>query len=406
MLKDKQIKAAYSKAAKGGFKDRSKLTDGQGLYLQGGKYWRYEYKFQGKRTVYSYGVYPVVSLAQAREQHAIVRKLLSLGKDPMAEKKAARAKALEEQQQEKQDAITFEVVAREWFDKRSVNLVARYRREKWKRIEKHLFPYIGDKPMADITIPDLISVLEHLHSKADLGKRISQIVGQICRYATTMQYSSIGDVGHYLLESLPDRPPVQHRARLTDIHEIGVMLNAIDSFSGYPITRYALQILAHVFLRSKELRLAKWADVDLEKSIWTIPAANMKRRREHIVPLSRQVREMLQQLHDWTGHGEYLFMSPHSRASVITDGTLLSALRRIGYTRTEMTIHGFRGIASTQLNELGFNSDLIEIQLAHTDKNVVRAAYNSAQWLEKRAEMMQAWSDYLDKLKLEASAVA
>lgn len=404
MLKDKQIKAAYSKAAKDGFKDRSKLTDGQGLYLQGGKYWRYEYKFQGKRTVYSYGVYPIVSLAQAREQHAIVRKLLSLGKDPMAEKKAARAKALEEQQQEKQDALTFEVVAREWFDKRAVNLDIRYRREKWKRIEKHLFPYIGDKPMAGITIPDLISVLEHLHSKADLGKRISQIIGQICRYATTMQYSSLGDVGHFLLESLPDRPPVQHRTRLTDTHEIGVLLNAIGNYNGYPVVRYALKIMAHVFLRSKELRLAKWADVDLEKGLWTIPAANMKKRREHVVPLSRQVKEMLQQLHDWTGHGEYLFASSQSRARVITDATLLNALRRIGYTRDEMTIHGFRGLASTQLNELGFNSDLIETQLAHIDKNRVRSAYNAAQWLKQRAEMMQAWSDYLDKLQLEASA--
>lgn len=164
--------------------------------------------------------------------------------------------------------------------------------------------------------------------------------------------------------------------------------------------------MAHVFLRSKELRLAKWANVDLEKGIWTIPAANMKKRREHVVPLSRQVKEMLQQLHDWTGHGEYLFASSLSKARVITDMTLLNALRHLGYSSEEMCIHGFRGLASTQLNELGFNSDLIETQLAHIDKNRVRSAYNAAQWLKQRSEMMQAWSDYLDKLKLEASTAA
>ena len=260
--------------------------------------------------------------------------------------------------------------------------------------------------MEQLTFKDLVTALEHLHDKADLGKRIAQILGQICRYATILQYCTLGDVSKMLVESLPDRPPVQHRTRLTDTHKIGLMLNAIDAYDGYPVTRYALKLMAHIFLRSKELRLAKWKDVDLEKGIWTIPAANMKKRREHVVPLSRQVKEMLLQLHDWTGHGEYLFASSQSRARVITDATLLNALRRIGYTRDEMTIHGFRGIASTQLNELGFNSDLIEAQLAHIDKNRVRSAYNAAQWLKQRAEMMQGWSDYLDKLKLEASTVA
>ena len=316
----------------------------------------------------------------------------------MQQKKKEKARKREEQE----TPLTFEAVAREWFDKKSVNLNAKYRKEKWQRIVKNIYPYIGAMTMEKVTFGDLVATLAHLHDKADLGKRIAQILGQICRYATAMQYSSLGDVSRMLEESLPDRPPVKHRARLTDSHEIGILLNAIDEYDGYAVTRYALKIMPHVFLRSKELRLAKWKDVDLEKVIWTIPAANMKKRREHIVPLSRQVTEMLQELHDWTGHGEYIFASSHSKASVISDMTLLNGLRRLGYTREEMTIHGFRGVASTQLNELGFNSDLIETQLAHIDKNKVRSAYNGAQWLKQRAEMMQAWSDYLDQLKAEA----
>ena len=156
-------------------------------------------------------------------------------------------------------------------------------------------------------------------------------------------------------------------------------------------------------MRSKELRLAKWKDFDMEKGMWTVPASIMKMRREHIVPLSRQVKAILWELHDWTGGGEYLFPSAHSRGSVITDVTLLNGLRRLGYTREEMSIHGFRGIASTLLNEMGYNSDLIEMQLAHMDRDRTRAAYNQAQWLPQRKEMMQAWSDYLDKLKTETN---
>ena len=405
MLNDKQVRSAYSKAAKGGFKDTAKMADGQGLYLKGGRSWRYDYAFDGKRKTICFGVYPTVSLAEAREKLMEAKRCLAKGIDPMQQKKETKAQQRAEQEQQN-NVLTFGAVTREWFAKKTLNLTDKYRKEKWQRIEKHILPRLGSIPMEQLTFKDMLSVLEPLHDKADLGKRIAQILGQICRYATVLQYSALGDVGRMLVESLPDRPPVQHRAKLTDTHEIGVLLNAIEDYSGYPVVRYALKIMAHVFLRSKELRLAKWANVDLEKGIWTIPAANMKKRREHVVPLSRQVKEMLQQLHDWTGHGEYLFASSLSKARVITDMTLLNALRHLGYSSEEMCIHGFRGLASTQLNELGFNSDLIETQLAHIDKNRVRSAYNAAQWLKQRSEMMQAWSNYLDKLKLEASTAA
>lgn len=374
MLNDKQVRSAYSKAAKGGFKDTAKMADGQGLYLKGGRSWRYDYAFDGKRKTICFGVYPTVGLAEAREKLLEAKRSLASGIDPMQQKKEAKAQQRAEQEQQ-DNVLTFEAVTREWFAKKTLNLTDKYRKEKWHRIEKHILPCLGSIPMEQLTFKDLLSVLEPLHDKADLGKRIAQILGQICRYATVLQYSTLGDVGRMLIESLPDRPPVQHRAKLTDLHEIGVLLCAIEDYNGYPVVRYALKIMAHVFLRSKELRLAKWADVNLEKSIWIVPATNTKKRREHVVPLSRQVKEMLQQLHDWTGHGEYLFASSHSKARVITDMTLLNALRRLGYSSEEMCIHGFRGLASTQLNELGFNSDLIEAQLAHIDKNRVRSAH-------------------------------
>ncbi len=160
--------------------------------------------------------------------------------------------------------------------------------------------------------------------------------------------------------------------------------------------------MAHIFLRSKELRLAEWKDIDLEKGIWIIPAEHMKKRREYIVPLSRQVKRMLTELHDWTGDGKYVFASSWAKGKVITDATFLLALRRLGYSQDEMPLHGFRGIASTLLNELGYHRDIIEVQLAHVDRDRVRSTYNQAQWLEKRKEMMRGWSDYLDKLQAEA----
>jgi len=393
-LTDAKIRALHGKALKGEIV--GKAADGGGLNFQNGKYWRMSYRFDGKQKTLALGVYPDISLKAAREARDKARTLLAQGIDPNEQKKSRRDEA---ERQQKEEARTFEFVAREWFDKKTRNLSPAYRKQKLQRVEKHLFPYIGRTPMATLDLPEIVAALDHLRDKPDMGKRIAQIAGQICRYARLMQYAKY-DVSAGIVEALPDSPPTQHRATITDPKEVGHLLRAIDSYNGDLSIRYALRILPYVFLRSKELRLAQWKEIDLEKGVWLVPSHHMKMKRPHVVPLSKQVAALLQELYDWTGHGELIFPSPFSNTSPISDVGLLNALRRMGYGREEMCVHGFRAMASTLLNECGrYRHDVIEAQLAHQEKNAVRNAYNHAQYLPERKIMMQEWADWLDEMR-------
>ena len=397
-LTDSKVKALYGRARKG--ETVGKEADGGGLNLQGGKYWRLSYRFAGKQKTLALGVYPDVSLKMARQARDQARVLLAQGTDPGEQRKADRADA---ERRATESAVTFELVAREWYEKKTLNLSPAYRKQKLQRLERHLFPYIGHVPMASLDLPDLVAALEHLHGKADMGKRVAELAGQVCRYARLMQYARY-DISSGIAETLPDRPPQKHRATMSDTAKIGQLLRAIDEYPGDISTRYALRIMPYVFLRSKELRLARWSEIDLDAATWTVPAEHMKMKQVHVVPLARQVISLFLELYEWTGHGELVFPSPFSASRCITDMAMLNALRRMGYGKEEMCIHGFRGMASTLLNECGrFRHDVIEAQLAHGEKNKVRRAYNHAQYLPERKTMMQEWADWLDAMR-EGSA--
>ena len=371
-------------------------SDGGGLNFQDGKYWRFTFYFAGKKKRLALGVYPDVSLKAARQARDKARELLAQGIDPGAQRKADRA---EEKRRAMESAVTFELVAREWYEKKTLTLSSAYRKQKLQRMEKHLFPYVGHVPMASLDLPDLVAALEHLHGRPDMGKRVAELAGQICRYARVMKYV-LYDVSAGLTETLPDRPPQQHRPALKEPARIGALLRAIDEYPGDVSTRYALRILPYVFVRSQEIRGAKWEEIDFDKALWVIPAGRMKMKAPHTVPLARQVVKLFLELYEWTGHGALVFPSPFSATRCISDMALLNALRRLGYGKDEMCVHGFRGMASTLLNECGkYRHDVIEAQLAHSERNKVRGAYNHAQYLPERKNMMQEWADWLDRLR-------
>ena len=253
--------------------------------------------------------------------------------------------------------------------------------------------------MASLTMADLVAMLQQIESTghAEMARRVGQIVGQICRYARLLGDIPY-DISTGMTEALEAKPPVKHRATITEPERVARLLLDIDEYSGNIVTRYALRIMPYVFVRSQELRLARWSEINFEKHLRVIPKEHMKMKKQHVVPLASQV-ERLFHTRSRVGSHELIFPSTHSKTRAITDVCLLNALRRMGYGRDEMCIHGFRAMASTLLNEQGYRPDVIEAQLAHTDKNQVRAAYNHAQYLPERIRMMQKWADYLDSLK-------
>lgn len=382
-------------------KDKSyKTFDGGGLYVEvapaGGKWWRLKYRFEGKEKRISLGVYPAVSLKTARDRREEAKKLLAQGIDPAVQRKEEKI-AVERAEQEQ--LSTFEVVAREWHSRKTVHLSESYRKQILSRLENMLFPYLGSKPFMEIEPIDILNTVRHAEDRGaiETAHRLLQLCGQICRYARLVGYAKY-DVAAGLSEALP--PVVKkHLASLTDPKDVGHLLNAIDEYQGDLSIIYAMKILPYVFVRSSELRGAKWVEFDFTKAEWTIPAPRMKMRKPHIVPLATQVVSLLEELREHSGQSEYVFPSPFSSSKCISDMGLLNALRRMGYGKEQMTIHGFRSTASTLLNELGYNRDWIERQLAHGERNAVRAAYNYAEYLPERKLMMQEWAGYLDALK-------
>lgn len=374
-----------------------KYSDGGGLYLHvsptGGKLWRMGYRFEGKQKTLSFGKYPAVSLKDARNRRDEAKDLLAAGIDPGARKKAVKAAIKAETMN------SFEVVAREWFERYKDSWVDHHGKKILARLENDIFPLIGGKAIGAVTAPELLEALRRIEARGavETAHRALQNCGQIFRYAIATGRAE-RDTAADLRGALS---PVKSTnfASITEPKDIGVLLREIDAYPGNMIVRAALRMAPYVFVRPGELRRAEWKEFNLDAAEWRIPALKMKMRQVHIVPLARQVMEILRELQPYTGHGQYLFPSVRTAQRPISDVTLLAALRRMGFTKEEMTVHGFRALASTLLNEQGYNRDWIERQLAHGERNSIRAAYNYAEYLPERRRMMQEWADYLDGLR-------
>ncbi|MBW2572776.1 MAG: tyrosine-type recombinase/integrase [Deltaproteobacteria bacterium] len=373
-----------------------KLTDEKGMYLlvkKAGKYFRLDYRFAGKRKTLALGVYPDLKLAEAREKRDDARKMISNGIDPCQVRKTQKSIQMEQAEN------CFEAIAREWHGKYSTNWADSHAKKIIRRLELYVFPWLGSRPIAQITPPELLAVLRKIERKGILetAHRTKQNCGQVFRYAIATGRAE-RDPSADLRGALT---PVKHghMATIKKKKKIGELLRAIDGYEGTPVAKYAMKLAPLVFVRPGELRHAEWNEIDLEKAEWRIPAEKMKMKDPHIVPLSTQAVEILKKIEPITGKGRYVFPSVRTNLRPMSENTILAALRRMGYTKEEMTGHGFRAMASTLLHEQGWLSDIIERQLAHAERNNVKAAYNYAQYLPERRRMMQAWADYLDKLK-------
>ena len=372
-----------------------KLSDGGGMFLlinpNGCRGWRFSFRFEGKQKQISFGVYPEVSLKEAREHRDKARKMLRDGINPSQAKKAQKESASGED--------TFETIAREWFEKFSVLWSPSHGERIIRRLERDIFPWIGKRPINDVKPLELLSVLRRIEARGavETAHRASQNCGQVFRYAVATGRTERDPSGD-LKGAIPPTKQTHH-ASITDPREIGALLRAIDAYEGGLIVRCALRLAPLVFVRPGELRKAQWSEINWDKSEWVIPAERMKMREKHIVPLSRQAIEILREFQPLTGDGKYLFPSPRTSDRPMSDNAILSALRRMGYTGDQMTGHGFRSMASTLLNEQGWNRDAIERQLAHAERDSIRAAYNYAEHMPERRRMMQSWADYLGELR-------
>lgn len=379
-------------------KKQYKLSDEKGLYLlvmPAGKYFRLDYRFAGKRKTLALGVYPDVTLKEAREKRNDARKMIGRGIDPVQYKKQTKALLAG------RTANGLEAVAREWFVKYKHTWTEGHSRTIIRRLELNVFPWLGNKDVGTITPPELLTVLRRIEDRGALetAHRVKQICGQVFRYAIATGRAE-RDPSADLRGALPPTKP-KRMSTITDPPKIGELLRAIDGYSGHLITRCALRLAPLVFVRPGELRKAEWSEIDMDKAEWKIPAEKMKGRIPHIVPLPTQAIEILRSIEPLTGSGRYVFPSLRTTRRPMSNNTVLAALRRLGYAKDEMSGHGFRSMASTLLNEQGWNSDAIERQLAHAERNSVRAAYNYAEFLPERKRMMQAWADYLQAIKSE-----
>jgi integrase len=381
-----------------------RLSDEKGLYLEvmpnGSKYFRLKYRYESKEKRLAFGVYPETSLKEARNKREEARKQLAQGIDPGETRKAMKAA-------QSADADSFEVVAREWIAKFAQKWSERHRLHIEQYLKKDVFPFLGSRPVREITAPELLSMLRRIESRGALetAKRTREYCGQVFRYAVATGRAERDPTGD--LRGALASAKTKHHASITDPQAIGDLLRAIEGYKGAAVTRAAMSLAPLVFVRPGELRQAEWAEFNLDGAEWRIPAEKMKMRDPHIVPLSTQAVVILRELHPLTGRGRYVFPSARTPSGdrCMSENAVLAALRRMGYAKDEMTGHGFRSMASTLLNEQGWHRDAIERQLAHAERNAVRAAYNYAEHLPERRKMMQAWADYLDGLKQGADVV-
>ena len=376
----------------------AKLADGGGLYLllrpDGARWWRWDYRrpVTGKRNTLSLGTYPETGLAEARARHAEARKALAAGIDPGEQRKAEKAAGLE------RAGNSFEVVAREWLAKQT--WVAGYRDKVDAWMVNDVFPYIGGKPVAEVTAPDFLRVARRIEERGAIesAHRILQNCGQVMRYAIATGRADRNPVAD--LKGALTTAEGRHHAAITDPLALGGLLRAIEGYYGDPVTRAALKLSGLLFVRPGELRHAEWEEIDLDKAEWNIPADKMKMRQPHLVPLCDQAVAILRELHPLTGRGQYVFPGARSPRRPMSNNAINAALRRMGYDTDTMTAHGFRATARTLLDEvLGFRPDYIEHQLAHAVRDPNGRAYNRTAHLAERRKMMQGWADYLHNLR-------
>ncbi len=395
-LTDAKVRGLHGRMQKG--EKVGKESDGGGLNFQDGKYWRLSYRFAGKQKSLALGVYPDVSLKMARQARDRARELLSQGIDPGEKKKAEKAEA---ERIEQEQARTFRVVAMEYYERKLTDKRELYKKQTLARFENQIFPCIGNIPMSRLRPADILAGLRGVEERGsiDMAHRLASLIRQVCRYAVAAGYAEFNAAAE-LSAAMTPKPKAVPRAAILDPCRIGQLLRDMEEYQGSFSVKYALKLMPYLFVRSQELRNARWTEIDFDRAVWNIPAERMKMKAPHTVPLARQVMKLLTELYEWTGHTELLFPSTQSNTRAITDVGLLNALRRMGYGRDEMCIHGFRSIASTHLNESGrWRPDVIEAALAHAERNQVRAAYNRAEYLPERTAMMQEWADWLDRLR-------
>ena len=373
-----------------------KLFDGYGLYLivtpKGSRSWRLKYRFQGKEKLISLGPYPLVSLKEARERATTARKTLEGGTDPSALRKQAKNRTQN----------TFELVAREWHEIQSTKWTKNTATAVMQRMKRNFFPFIGAKPIDEVTAPEILALLRKVEARGTISSAhdLKHCCSGVMRYAIATGRAERDPTADLRGALKPNRK--KHRPALTAPEAVGNLMHAIYNYQGSFVVRSALQLLAFTFCRSTELRNAEWNEFDFEDKLWRIPAERMKMRRDHLVPLSKQAIAVLEKLRMYSGKGQYVFPSYRSETVPFGKTALQRAVKIMGFERDEMCPHGFRSMASTLLNEQGYNADWIERQLAHVSNNQVRAAYNRAEYLPERRKMLQEWADYLDKLRKKA----
>ena len=378
-----------------------KLFDGGGLYLhiiECGKYWRYAYRYANRQKTYSIGVYPEISLKQAREIHRSVRDLLTKGIDPMAQKK------VEKQMRESAAGDSFEAISREWFETKTKGSSEGHRKRTWRGLEKDLFPWLGSRPISLITPPELLSALRKIEARGALetANRVRQTAGLVFRYAIATGRAERDPSRD--LEGALQNPLKKHYAAITDPAEAGRLMANIYAYQGTPEVCSALKLSALLFQRPGEIRRMEWSQIDWCSRMWAIPAERMKSDRPHLVPLANQALEILDELHRLNGRSQYVFPSVRGRSRCLSENGVRTALRNMGYSNEQMTSHGFRAMARTLLDEeLHFSPDWIEHQIAHSVKGPLGRAYNRTTHIKGRANMMQAWADYLDELRRQAT---
>ena len=395
-----------------------KLFDGHGLFLwidkKGGKLWRFKYKSPatGKERTYSMGRYPDISLVSARKRRQELREKIAEGIDPMEEKQSIKIK---QKKEEVKRADTFEKIAEDYLGLIAANLSEGHLKRQRGRLEKDIYPYIGSTPISEVSRLDIIAAIQKIEQRGaiETAHRVFYLCSNVFKYAVTNEkipYNILADIDKkHILQSSPEK----HYPVLTNPKDIKALLAAIDGYRGEIVTRFALKLLPYLAARPGNVRMAKWENIDFKKSQWAIPGEEMKVRvkrqgideyQPHIVPLSTQAMAIIDELRLFTGDGIYLFPSPLSKSRPMSDNTLSAAFRRMGY-KGQMNPHSFRSLFSTvaheNINIHGFHSDIIERQLAHKERNSVKAAYDHSEYLPQRKELMQWWADFLDGVKAE-----
>lgn len=379
-----------------------KLYDERGLFLQvtpsGGKWWRFKYSFDAKEKLLSLGVYPDVSLKDARDKREAARKLLADGIDPGENRKAQKSSRQE------RAANSFEVVAREWYAKNAPNWAKTHGDKIIRLLERDIFPWIGGRPIADINAPELLTVLQRIEKRGaiETAHRALSNCGQVFRFAIVTSRATRDPSGD--LRGALTKANCEHFAAVTEPKQVAVLLRTLDGYQGTFTVMCALKIAPYLFVRPGELRQAQWADIDLDAAEWRYTAT--KTKMAHIVPLATQVISILRELSALTGQSRFVFPGARSNERPMSDNAVLAAMRRMGITKEEMTGHGFRAMARTIQDEvLGVRVDLLEHQLAHAVKDPNGRAYNRTAHLPERKKMMQDWADYLDRLKAGAEVI-